>query len=87
MNPILIETCYCAYCDARIEPAEARAAHAILERFEEESFWEVMTAMGTPSYKHDEYSPFHGVPTACLECVTQAMFSLVVAPGGHWMLG
>ncbi|NMC05556.1 MAG: hypothetical protein GYA24_10100 [Candidatus Lokiarchaeota archaeon] len=51
--------------------------------FEEESFWEAIDALCPPALNEDDYSMPRNFPTACLDCVTGAMFSLVIAPGGH----
>jgi hypothetical protein len=82
-----IGDCHCAYCRAPIDPAEARAAQAIIARFKEEFFWEVVAALGQPVYDVGSLDVFQHAPITCLDCVTQALFSLVVAPGGHVMLG
>lgn len=87
MNPLTIPRCRCAYCGAIIEHAEARAARAILARFEEESFWEIIDVLGPVVHVTEATDIGCAQPTTCLDCVTQAMFSLVVAPGGHVMLG
>jgi hypothetical protein len=87
MNLNSTPRCRCAYCGNRIERAEARAAAAILARFEEESFWEAVDALGPPMPSEDDIFPPCSMPIACLDCVTGAMFSLVITPSGHSMLG
>jgi hypothetical protein len=85
MQPFTNE-CRCAYCRAGIEPAEARAAAEILAHLAEEVFWEVTDALGPPEAELAVLHPFGVRYDACLECVTQALFSLILAPGGHCML-
>jgi hypothetical protein len=80
--------CKCAYCSAPVDPKEVRAAREILHNLTEEAFWEVMDAMGPPAIEHARMHDLGFVEYfACLECVMRAMFSLVIAPGGHCMLG
>ncbi len=79
--------CRCAYCSAAIEPAEARAAREILAQLTEESFWEVTDAMGPPAIEHAHMGDIGVIWFTCLGCVTRALFSLVIAPGGHCMPG
>ncbi len=86
MSPISSQPCACAYCSAPIEPAEARAAREILAQLNEEAFWEVTDAMGPPDARLIVQHDFCATYPACLECVTLALFSLVLAPGGHCML-
>ncbi|NMC07057.1 MAG: hypothetical protein GYA24_17710 [Candidatus Lokiarchaeota archaeon] len=87
MNPPTIPRCRCAYCGNMVDVDEARTARAILDRFEEESFWEAIDALGPPALDENDYSVPRNFPVACLDCVTGAMFSLVIGPGGHSMLG
>ena len=77
----------CVHCRAPIEPREARVADEILARLQEGTFWEAIDAMGPPDLHyaiHDGLCYYH---PRCLGCVTAALFSLVIAPGGHAMLG
>jgi hypothetical protein len=79
--------CRCSYCSAPIEPAEANAAREILVCLDDEAFWEVTLAMGPPVLELAVQTEFGFTYNACLDCVTKALFSLVIAPGGHSMLG
>jgi hypothetical protein len=79
--------CKCSYCSAAIEQSEANAAREILVCLDEEAFWEVTTAMGPPVLELAVQTEFGLNYNACLDCVTRALFSLVIAPGGHCMLG
>ena len=77
----------CVHCGTRLEPREARAADEILDRLHEEAFWEVIDAMGPPDLRLAIQDSFGLYYPRCLGCVTAALFSLVIAPGGHAMLG
>ena len=85
--PLIARVCKCSYCSAVIEPAEARVAREILVCLDEEAFWEVTDAMGPPVPELAVQTEFGFNYNACIDCVTKAMFSLVLAPGGHCMLG
>ena len=77
----------CVHCHALLEPGEARVADEILARLCEEAFWEAIDAMGPPDHRMALYDGLCYYHPRCLGCVTAALFSLVIAPGGHAMLG
>nr|MDO8086970.1 hypothetical protein [Candidatus Sigynarchaeum springense] len=77
----------CVHCHALLEPGEARAADEILARLCEEAFWETIDAMGPPDLHYAIHDALGFSYPRCLGCVTKAIFSLVIAPGGHAMLG
>ncbi len=73
---------HCAYCARRIRWSDLALGKAIMDGLDEDVFFAVMDVIGPPYFDWcRQYSPWCIERPACVDCITRALFYLVLGPG------
>ncbi len=73
---------HCAYCARRTRWSDLALGKAIMDGLDEDVFYAVMDVIGPPYFDWcRQYSPWCIERPACVDCITRALFYLVLGPG------